>query len=113
MERINLTKETFEWPPRTDFKKLKNMNLSVYRINGEEKQVKIKIRKPAWERYQSLFPLSRPPAKGWVTLNMPSNSPEWVARHFLPALGDVQILEPIVFRKAWLKEIKGIKAIYK
>lgn len=113
MKDIKVSKETFGWPPRMDLNKLKNMDLSVYRPNGEEIQVKIKIRNPAWEKYRNIFPLSHPPANGWVTLTMLSNSPEWVARYFLPVLGDVKILEPIEYKKAWQDEIKAVKAIYR
>ena len=112
MKDVKVSGETFVWPKRVDAAKMRSMDLGVFRPAGGEKQVKIKIRKPAWERYQGMFPLSRPPAKGWVTLTLPSNSPEWVARHFLPALGDVRILGPEKFRQAWLAEVESVKKIY-
>ena len=47
------------------------------------------------------------------TLTLPSNSPEWVARRFLPGLGNVQIMGPEKFRQAWLEQIKAVQKIYK
>lgn len=89
------------------------MDLSQYRPTGNEEQVKIKLRKSAYEQFKYLFPLSSTPREEWVTLSIPSNSPEWVARRFLPSLGDVQIISPEKFRQAWLNEVKEVKAIYK
>ncbi len=112
MKRTKLGEKWAPWLSEKELKDFKNMDLSVFRPTGQEVQVKIKIRQPAYDRFKHLFPHTSVPTKGWVTLTLPSNSPEWVARHFLPALGDVQVQAPAEFRDCWLKEIKAVQAIY-
>jgi predicted DNA-binding transcriptional regulator YafY len=113
MENAKAGDKWASWLPERDLREIKAMDLSHYRPSGNEVQVKVKIRQPAYGRFKYLFPLSNPPAKGWATLTLPSNSPEWVARRFLPGLGNVQILGPEKFRLAWLAEIKAVQQIYK
>jgi hypothetical protein len=113
MKEVKLGERWTHWLPEREVEKIREMDLSQYRPTGHEEQVKIKIRKSAYHRFRYLFPLSSTPREEWVTLNLPSNSPEWVARRFLPGLGDVHIVGPERFRQAWLAEIKSVQQIYK
>jgi predicted DNA-binding transcriptional regulator YafY len=104
----------FEWPARYTKSQMKSMDLSRYRRNGTEVPVDLKIRNPALERFQSLFPYVHVPPKdkGWKKLSIYSADPQWVAHTFLYGLGDVEILAPPDFRQAWQAEIKAVKALY-
>jgi predicted DNA-binding transcriptional regulator YafY len=103
----------FKWPTVLNKTKLRAQDLSLYQPNGKEQTVLVQIRNPALERYQSFFPNVRITKKdmGWKKLSMVTQDPQWAARTFLPGLGDVQILGPAEFRKAWLEEIKAVKAL--
>ena len=105
----------FKWPATLNKAKLRAQDLSVYQPNGKEQNVLVQIRNPTLERYQSFFPHTRIDKKdlGWKRLSLVSQDPEWAARLFLPGLGDVHILGPAEFKKAWLDEIKSIKNMYK
>jgi predicted DNA-binding transcriptional regulator YafY len=104
----------FKWPIGFDKSKIRSVDLSIYQPNGKEQTVLVQIRNPALERYQSFFPNVRINKKdmGWKRLSMVSQDPNWAARLFLPAIGDVQILSPAEFKKAWLDEIKVVIGLY-
>jgi predicted DNA-binding transcriptional regulator YafY len=113
MKNVKVGDKWASWLPERDLNEIKAMDLSHYRPHGNEEQVKVRIRQPAYDRFKYLFPLSRAPQEGWSTLTLPSNSPEWVARRFLPGLGNVQIMGPEKFRQAWLEQIKAVQKVYK
>lgn len=106
--------EKFEWPLRYTKSHMKSMDLSRYRPNGTEVEVQIKIRNPAFEKFQRLFPYVHIAQKDrvWKKLTIYSADPQWVARTFLFGLCDVEILGPPDFKRAWLAEIKAVKALY-
>jgi predicted DNA-binding transcriptional regulator YafY len=113
MENVKVLNEKFDWPKGEDLEKMRKIDLSLFRPTGKESMVQVMLRQPALDRYKHLLSGISAPKGGWVTAVLPSSGPDWVARHFLPALGDVQILGPEPFRQAWLNEIKAVKSLYK
>src|SRR5665213_181224 len=107
--------EKFPWPIRYTKSHMRSMDLSRYQPNGTEVEVQLKIRNPAIEKFQSLFPYVHLVSKdrAWKKLSIYSADPDWVARTFLYGIGDVEILGPPEFKKAWQAEIEAVKALYR